>query len=222
MKEDVMTDGDTSSLTERRTCHSRVKQSYFLKRDNSSSSTLHLSLRICPSVPSWSDPEYLTLSLDKETPKYGCVHDCGTHKQRGKRSLGRRRRWRQRSYVTPLGSTLNFFGLPTYSQAGLGHKELKEWVREDERRWRRKFWDILIRERREWAGDSETLNSSCLLKSRTFFFILFFLFCSAATCSVIFLFCGVLFFFLCFLGNISSSPMSSSSSPSNSRQTEAA
>lgn len=49
--------------------------SYFRERDNSSSSALHLSLQICPSVPSWSDPEYLTLSLDKETPKYGCVQN---------------------------------------------------------------------------------------------------------------------------------------------------
>lgn len=62
----------------------RVKQSYFLKRDKGDSSSLHLSLRICPSVPSWPGPDYLTLSLDKEVPKYVCVHECGTQTQRGK------------------------------------------------------------------------------------------------------------------------------------------
>lgn len=37
---------------------------------------------------------------------------------------------RQRSYITAPGSTQNFFGLPTYSQAGLRHEGLREWVRE--------------------------------------------------------------------------------------------
>lgn len=89
------------------------------------------------------------------------------------------------------------FGLLTSCQAGLGHKGLREWAREDGGEEREKIWDILIRESREQAGDLETLNSSCLLKSRTFFF--YFLFCSTATHSVIFPFSDVFFFLLQFV-----------------------
>ncbi len=48
---------------------------------------------------------------------------------------------RQRSYITPPGSTQNFFGLPTYSQAGLRHKRLRE---TGEGRWRRKSEKFVI------------------------------------------------------------------------------
>lgn len=118
----------------------------------------------------------------EKAPKYGgpvrthvfLVGVCGGLKDKRVDKKGRRKGWwRQRCYVTPTGSALNFFGLPTYSQAGLGHKGLREWA---EGGWGKvekkegKFCDILIRESRERAGDLETLNSSCLLKSRTLFF----------------------------------------------------
>lgn len=177
MEENVTTDGHTSLWTEGRTCHSLVRQSNFLEQDGSSS-----SLHICPSVPLLSNPRITNSRKLEKAPKYGgpvrthvfLVGVCGGLKDKRVDKKGRRKGWwRQRCYVTPTGSALNFFGLPTYSQAGLGHKGLREWA---EGGWGKvekkegKFCDILIRESREWAGDLETLNSSCLLKSRTLFF----------------------------------------------------
>lgn len=92
-----------------------------------------------------------------------------------KGSLGRKRWWRQRSYVTPPGSALNFpTCLPT-ARPAWATRDWENRQRAGEGRWRRKgkFCDILIRESRERAGDLETLNSSCLLKSRTLFFIFY-------------------------------------------------
>lgn len=74
------------------------------------------------------------------------------------------------------GIRTELFGLPTYSQASLGHEGLREWAeggRGKVEKKEGKFCDILIRESREQTGDLETLNSSCLLKSRTLFFIFY-------------------------------------------------
>lgn len=68
----IAMNGETDSLP---SC-----QSNFLKQDSSSSSSLHLSLHISPSVPPWSDPEYLTpvfgqRNSSKDRCLGGCVED---------------------------------------------------------------------------------------------------------------------------------------------------
>lgn len=124
---------------------------YFLQWDNSSPSTLHLSLHVCLSVCLTLRGPILNiqpLHLDKGTPKYGGqvrtnnglvgvwrTERCVSGEER---MPGEERMLKAEELCNAARIHTELFGLPTSCQAGLGHKGLREWVREGEVWWRRK------------------------------------------------------------------------------------